>query len=362
MKRSLVLLVIGLMAAATAWPQEKRYVIIDQDALGPAGTDQQAILVLLQSPDVEVLGITVVSGDGWRDEEVAHTLRMLELIGRTDVPVVPGAVFPLVRTEQSTERWEQLYGKVPYKGAWRPGGHGPWEIPPLIEGNPTTKPLDEDAAHFLIRMVRKYPNQVTIYAAGPLTDLALAIAIDPHFAELTKGLVFMGASLNPHSDDPEIASNPRHEFNLWWDPEASHIVLTARWPSIVCTTVDVSIQTQLSKEMLAEISKVRSPVAQYLAKYARAAHSYLWDELAAAAWLDPTLIKKETERQVYMDVNLDRGAGYGDVLTRSDAIKPPLDLQLVHAQMDVDAKRFHQFFVTQMTRPTPNAKNPLMLK
>jgi purine nucleosidase len=362
MKKPFFPLILALLAAATAWGQEKRYVIIDQDAAGPAGTDQQAMLVLLQAPDVEILGITVVSGDAWRDEEVAHTLRMLELIGRTDVPVVPGAVFPLVRTQQFTELWEQLHGKVAYKGAWRPGGHGPWEVPALLEGNPTTKPLDEDAAHFLVHMVRKYPKQVTIYAAGPLTDLALAIRIDPHFPELTKGLVFMGASLNPRSDDPELAGNPRREFNLWWDPEASHIVLTGRWPSIVCTTVDVSIQTQLTGEMLAEISKVQLPVAQYLAKYARAGRSYLWDELAAAAWLDPSLIKKETERLVYMDVDLDRGAGYGDVLTWFDRINPSSDLQLVRAQMDVDVKRFEQFFVKQMTRPTPNAKNPLMLK
>ncbi|HEY4878745.1 MAG TPA: nucleoside hydrolase, partial [Candidatus Acidoferrales bacterium] len=76
--------------------QSRRKVIIDQDARGPATTDQQAILMFLQSPNVETLGITVVSGDMWRDEEVAHTLRMLELTGHTDIPVVPGAIYPLI--------------------------------------------------------------------------------------------------------------------------------------------------------------------------------------------------------------------------------------------------------------------------
>jgi purine nucleosidase len=360
MKRLHFLLGIAFLCAVPGYSQGKRYVIIDQDAAGPAGTDQQSILVLLQSPDVEVLGITVVTGDDWRDEEVAHTLRMLELIGRTDVPVVPGAVFPLVRTQEQTKLWEQLYGKVVYQGAWRANGHGPNEIPALREGNPTARPLDEDAAHFLVRMVRKFPKQVTIYAGGPMTNLALAVSLDPQFAELTKGLVFMGASLNPRTDNPEFATNPRHEFNLWFDPEATHITLRAHWPSIVCTTVDVSIQTQMTEAMLAEISKIQTPVAQYLAKYARAGRSYLWDELAAAAWLDPSLIKKETIRTVYMDINLDRGAGYGDVLIWSDRVKPALDLQLVQAQMDVDAKKFEQFFVKLMTAPTPNAKNPLM--
>src|SRR5580692_4921899 len=86
--------------------QEKRKVIIDQDAAGPAGSDQQSMLVLIQSPQTEVLGITVVTGDMWLKEEVAHTLRMLELIGRTDIPVLAGAEYPLIRRKAETELWE----------------------------------------------------------------------------------------------------------------------------------------------------------------------------------------------------------------------------------------------------------------
>ena len=85
----------------------KRKIIIDQDAAGPAGTDQQSMLLLIQSPQVEVLGITVVTGDRGSNREVAHTLRMLEIIGRTDIPVVPGAEYPLVRRKAETELWEQ---------------------------------------------------------------------------------------------------------------------------------------------------------------------------------------------------------------------------------------------------------------
>src|SRR5580698_6440853 len=96
----------------------KRKVIIDQDAFGPAGSNLQAILMLLQAKDVQVLGITIPSGDGWRDEEVSHTLRLLEIAQRTEVPVYPGAVFPLVNTQAKTRRWEELYGKLFYKGCW----------------------------------------------------------------------------------------------------------------------------------------------------------------------------------------------------------------------------------------------------
>ena len=76
--------------------------LIDQDGSGPGGSDQMAMLALLQAPDVQVLGITIVTGDAWRDEETLHTLRMLELTGHADVPVARGAVFPLVRTEKET--------------------------------------------------------------------------------------------------------------------------------------------------------------------------------------------------------------------------------------------------------------------
>ncbi|HEY1111283.1 MAG TPA: nucleoside hydrolase, partial [Opitutaceae bacterium] len=126
----------------------KRKVIIDQDAFGPGGSNLQSILMVLQAPDVEVLGITVVSGDGWVKENVSHVLRMLELIGRPEIPVVTGATYPLLNTQESTRRWEALYGKLPYKGAWmeswpdyntvhRPPYHGPDVVPPSPLGAPS---------------------------------------------------------------------------------------------------------------------------------------------------------------------------------------------------------------------------------
>src|SRR6266850_99009 len=102
------LLILLLTTLATAQPRRK--IIINQDCSGPGGSNMQTLLILLQSPEVEVLGITVVSGDQWRDEEVARTLRLLEIIGRTDIPVVPGAAFPLVRTREEARLWQERYG------------------------------------------------------------------------------------------------------------------------------------------------------------------------------------------------------------------------------------------------------------
>jgi purine nucleosidase len=345
-----LLVVTGL----TSWGQERRKLIIDQDGAGPGGTDQQAILVLIQSPRTEVLGITMVTGDQWLKAEVAHTLRTLELIGRTDIPVVPGAEYPLVRRKDETELWEQRYGSVEWLGAWTPKFYHPADqLGDVPEGLPTTKPADEDAAHFLIRMVHKYPHQVTIYEGGPMTNLALAISIDPEFPSLAKELVFMGASLNPQTADPEFVNAPRREFNIWFDPEAASIVLRAPWKKIVCTTVDISVKTNLTAELINRVKAGDSPAARYVGKYARlyGEYNYLWDELAAAAWLDPTLITKKETR--LMDVNLDHGANYGSVLTWGEHDKPAVSLQPVEVQVDLDTKRFYQMFVDLLTAPTP---------
>jgi inosine-uridine nucleoside N-ribohydrolase len=110
--RSVVIVFVVIGSCISCWAQGRRKVIIDQDAAGPGGTDQQAILLLIQSPQTQVLGITVVTGDQWLKAELAHTLRMLELIGRTDIPVVPGAEYPLVRRQHETEMWEQRFGSV----------------------------------------------------------------------------------------------------------------------------------------------------------------------------------------------------------------------------------------------------------
>ena len=351
-------MLVSLALAVVVLPlhaQTKRKVIIDQDAAGPGGTDMQAILAIVNSPETDVLDITVLTGDDWRDEEVQHTLRLTEIIGRTDIPVIPGAVFPLVNSKEYIAKWETLYGKVLYQGAWnfarRHPVHGPYEIPPMPEGAPTTKPSAEDAAHFMVRTVHQFPHEVTIYAAGPMTDLALAIALDPHFPELTKELIVMGGSINPVSDDPEFALTPRREFNFWMDPEASHAVLHAHWPRFILTTVDISVKTKMEKTLIAQIAKSETLAAQYVAKYAEA--NILWDELAATAWLDPSIITKW--QRLYVDVEVDHGASYGDTHAWAPGQQPGMGESLVEVQEDLDKGKFYKEFVELMTRQTPAA-------
>ena len=356
MTRPNLLLALGLLllASPAGWSQQRRKIIIDEDASGPAGSNLQTLLVLIQSPQVEVLGITVVSGDQWRDEEIAHTLRLLEIIGRTDIPVVSGADFPLLRSRKEAQQWQEQYGKISYSGAWDDRWwHEPFVVPKLPEGQPTTKAAEEDAGHFLVRMVRKYPREVTIYEGAPMTNLALAITIDPQFAELSQELVFMGGSLNPQTRDPEFLSNPRHEFNFWFDPEAAEIVLRAPWKKIVCTPTDISIKTRLTMEMIKRIDASGTPLAHYLARFFQPGdgNDYMWDELAAAAWLDPSLITKKENR--YMGVDTTRGPGYGNTLTWTEADKPRLAGPPVEIQMELDTAKFYRMFVSLMSAPTP---------
>jgi inosine-uridine nucleoside N-ribohydrolase len=186
-----------------------------------------------------------------------------------------------------------------------------------------------------------------------MTNLALAIAIDPEFAKLAKELVFMGGSLNPKTDDPEFANTPRHEFNLWFDPEAAHIVLTAPWKKIVCTTVDISVKTHLTQELIDRVMAGSSPAARYVGAYARlhGQYNYLWDELAAAGWLDPSLIAAREMR--YLDVDLNRGAGYGNTLSWTEKDKPSTAGQAVEVQDDLNLEKFYKMFVDLLTASTP---------
>jgi purine nucleosidase len=257
-----------------------------------------------------------------------------------------------VRTRDEAQAWQQRYGKVAYAGAWDDRWwHEASVIPSLPEGAPTTKPADEDAAHFIIRVVHKYPHDVTIYEGGPMTNLALAISLDPQLPELAQELVFMGGSLSPRSDNPEFLNNPRHEFNFWFDPEAAAIVLRAPWKKIVCTPTDISVKTHITAAMVKQIESAGTPVARYLARFAMLTPGadIMWDELAAAAWIDPSIITRTESR--YMTVDLDRGAGYGNTLTWAADDKLHPATQRVEIQFDLDAEKFYRMFVGLLAAP-----------
>jgi inosine-uridine nucleoside N-ribohydrolase len=349
MRRVFGFVCLLLAGAIGVHGQAKRKIILDQDARGPATTDQQSMLAILNASQAEVLGVTIVSGDMWRDEEVAHTLRMLELTEHTNIKVYPGAIFPLINSKEEIARWQNLYGVVRYQGAWKQQGqgarailpHGPYEIPELLEGKPTLQAEKEDAAHFIIRMVHQYPHEVTIYAGGPLTNLALALSIDPQVADLAQELVVMGGSIGPENVAMEWKTESRREFNFWFDPEAVHIVLRAPWRKITVTTVDISVKTKMTPAVIQQIAGAGTPSAAYIGKYSH--EEYLWDELAALAWLEPDIITKQVK--LYMDMDISHTAGYGNTLVWTQDEHPGMGEQLVNVQLDLDNDRFMKLLV-----------------
>lgn len=358
--RTAAALILGAAAFGASAP--KRKVIIDQDCFG--GPNIDPLIMVIEDPDIEVVGITVESGDGWQKESVAQTLRMLELIGRTDIPVVPGATYPLLNSEDETRRWEQLYGKLAYKGAWmdswpgyntmnRPHYHAADVVPPMPQGEPTSRPLAEVAAVFLARKVREAPSEITILALGPFTSIALAAKIDEGFAANAKELVIMGGAFDPDASrvdefSLQYINSPRVEFNIRWDPEAAKIMLHAPWRKITVVPTDATVGTTLSAAQVREAGGADTPASRYYAKYGAPGFP-LWDETAAAAWLDPGIVLRSDP--LAMDVDIGHGPNYGATLSWLPGFNPGLGEPIVTVVRKIDVARLQRLFIDSMLRP-----------
>ncbi len=340
-----------------ATPAERRKVIIDDDGFGLMH------LMLLNAPQVEVIGITTISGNVWANRLTAQTLRGLELFGKTQVPVYRGATYPLLNSEVLTERWEALYGKLTWKGAWMkewveptlqatPPYFGPNDPVELPGGNPTITAQREIAAIALIRLVRAHPGEITIFAAGPMTNLALAQRLDPEFASLARELVYMGGSFNPQQaldNEPaaefarEFANTPRREFNIRFDPEAASIVSRSPWRRITILPIDPTTATQLTPALLARLAQVASPAVAEFISGIEAASFPLWDESAAGIWLEPAIIT--ASETLLVDYNTQFGPGYGDTLSWFAPYAPGLGEQPATVVRRVDPARLEALMV-----------------
>lgn len=362
----LSLLLAGPAPAEKAPPPPKRLVIVDDDVIGLNGVP----LLLLQAPDVELLGITTTSGSVWRDTATAYALRTLEVLGRTDIPVVPGATLPLLNSAEATKRWEGQYGRLVFKGPWtdywpgdtiqsHPGATDPTVVPDLPIGNPTTKPSAEIAAAFLVRMVRAHPGQITLFATGPMTNIAIAQSLDPSFAGNVKELVYMGGSLAPHQtlEGPsaeqfarEFVNSPRREFNIRWDPEAAKIVAHAPWRAITMIPVDPSTGTQWTRAFLNRLNPAHTPLTD-LFQTGLPPGFPMWDEIAAMAWLKPGIVTKDA--RLWIDFETSQTAAYGDTLSWTEAYRPHLGEREQRVILSVDRAAMEDGMAALYMRPSP---------
>jgi inosine-uridine nucleoside N-ribohydrolase len=339
-----IALILSLLVPATASAQGKKFkVIADQDSAGPQGTNFLSLLMLLRAPQIDLLGITTVSGDQWAEPATVFALWATEQTSRTDVPVIKGASFPLLHTRHEQELLEAIYGSHPsWHGAFNPDAPDSsftWAPP---GGYPKAKPRPGRAADFIIDTVRANPGEVVLYCGGPLTNIALAVRMDPEIVQLTKAIYIMGGS-----------SNGGWELNWWWDAEAAAIVLREPWKEIVVSPAEAGGQVWSSKNLMQRVVDAGGPLANHVKQlyvdFQPAAGTTLWspmwDELLVAAMIDPSVIKKSAT--MYLDCDFEHGSKYGHTVVW----KPPTDVPTFFLPYSGPAPRDRQKWLSHMTPP-----------
>jgi purine nucleosidase len=226
------------LAQAPSGPGGKKKVIYDQDHRGPLSTDTSATLMLLQADNIDLLGICTVTCDMWAKQETAYALRLLEIMGRPEVPVFMGAQEPLLNTKAEAQMRYQMFGSRTlgnegYLGSFAKDAGTRDEVTPLpspYSRFAQIKAQPEPAADFIIRTIRANPNEVTMYCGGPMTNLALAAMLAPDIVPITKEVIFMGGGVH-HSTS---------SVNVYFDAEAAKIGFRAGWPKFSLVTTDLA--------------------------------------------------------------------------------------------------------------------------
>ncbi|KAI5670062.1 hypothetical protein M9H77_19915 [Catharanthus roseus] len=255
----------------------KKKIIIDTD---PGIDDAMAIFVALQSPEVEVIGITTIYGNVYTTLATRNALHLLEIAGRTDIPVAEGSHVTI--TKGTKLRIASFVHGT--------DGLGNQNFPP-----PKGKPIEQSAADFLIEQARHYPGEVTVVALGPLTNLALAIQADPDFTKNIGQIALLGGAFAVNGN-----VNPAAEANIFGDPDAADIVFTCG-ADVLAVGINVTHQVVFTDADRDKLAQSSGQFAQYLCKildvyfsYHHDAYStkgvYLHDPTALLAAVDPSLI------------------------------------------------------------------------
>ncbi len=341
--RPVVLSVVATMAlliADVASAQSHR-VIFDTDFAMPPQDDGMALLLALQSPELEIVGITTVAGNLSLEQANADVLRLLEIAERTEIRVYSGADMPLVHE----------------KSDYAIQNHGEWwsnAVPREPPGGFAAKTLESTGAvEFMLETVRQQPGEITILAIGPLTNVAIAIRQDAAFARRVKKLVIMGGAVATLPDGHGNVT-PNAEFNFWVDPEAARAVLRAGIP-ITLSPLNVSRKTSLDRAAYERIVATDTPITELLRREMGPVYeehpSTVWlmyDQVAVASLIDPSLV---TTRELFVDVDINRGISYGTSVG-GDRIWPGAEgAQRIEVQFDLDWPRFIEMFAERVSKP-----------
>lgn len=338
---AICLCLLALGSAAAAQSANSIPIIFDTDFVMPPADDSMALMFALQSPEFDILGVTTVAGNDSLERASSDVLRMLEIAGRTAIPVYQGADMPLVHE----------------KSAFAEREYGNWysnDAPPRPPGGFAQKQLeDESAVSFIVRTVLERPQEVTLVAIGPLTNIAQAIRAHPEFAASVKRLVIMGGAV---AALPDGAGNitPNAEFNFWVDPEAARVTLRSGIP-IELSPLNVSRQSALSKDWYEKLIAVQNPLTRLLQETMgpRFAENpervwLMYDQIAVASIIEPELVRSE---RLYVDVNIDHGISYGVSVGGAETWPGAESAQLMNVQYELDWPRFINLFIERLQRP-----------
>lgn len=352
----------------TSTPSSKKKVIYDQDHRGPLSTDTVATLMLLQADNIDLLGICTVSCDMWAKQETAYALRLLELMGRTEIPVFMGAQEPLLNTKAEAQMRYQMFGSRSlgnegYLGCFAKDAAGRDDLAPLplpYNRFAQIKAQPEPAADFIIRTIRANPNEVTMYCGGPMTNLALAVMLAPDIVPITKEVIFMGGGLH-HSTS---------SVNVYFDAEAAKIGFRAGWPKFTLVTTDLAEQVHMQDDgkVDAIVERAQSPIGDLFREYEQKPQRAnpqrrsfrMPDEMMAAHVIDPTIFAGYDD--MFIDIVTHNDGHYGDTSFWSADWKdengelagqngPSLKAGRVQVLNGIDKKRFRELFTDLMTRP-----------
>jgi purine nucleosidase len=251
-----------------------RKVIIDTD---PGTDDAMAIMLALNSPELDVRALTVVPGNVTAAQGLENALRMVSLANRCDILVAGGAQHPLFQKLVTAEFW---HGK---------NGLANVELPP----SKCKKDL-RWAPDLIIEMVHANPHEITLVPIGPLTNIALAIEKDPSIVALVKEVVIMGGSISGGN------VNAAAEANIYNDPEAAQIVFQAGWP-LTMVGLDVGDKTLLTRKHIEALKQNPGPVSDFIYKVADfliglsekfgEPGTPMYDPLAVGVAIDSSLVK-----------------------------------------------------------------------
>jgi inosine-uridine nucleoside N-ribohydrolase len=310
--KSLLLLLPALLLA-----QPPEQIIFDTDS-GFFGDDGAALVMLLQQPaKVKILGITVVAGNVRATQGAEYMFRTLTIMKRTEIPLYLGAQAPLVHTADMAAVAAARWGKQEFTGAFGETG-------PIKKLTPLT-PRPQNAVDFIIQTVDRNPGQVTLFAIGPMTNIAMALRLRPDLARKVKRLVFMGGNVHVPGNITKAA-----EFNFWFDPEAAQVVLRSEIAGKTMFGLDICNHAQVRKQQFDEIVAVKNPITALYGEDLGngypgffknpAAVSYIWDALAAAFLVDPGFV--QSSETASLDVDTAFSASYGAVKPLEKALAP----------------------------------------